>query len=120
MATRQAFGAFAHSDQGSQYTSEDFQRLLSAEGITCSMSKRGDCWDNSAVESFFASPQKGTCLSQDVRHARSRARRHLRLHRSVLQFPAPTFDAWAGQPDGVRTYSCGLSVVSGEAGEFHK
>lgn len=47
-----------HSDQGSQYTSEDFQRLLSAEGISCSMSRRGDCWDNSAVESFFASLKK--------------------------------------------------------------
>jgi putative transposase len=47
-----------HSDQGSQYTSEDFQRLLSAEGITCSMSRRGDCWDNSAIESFFASLKK--------------------------------------------------------------
>ena len=34
-----------HSDQGSQYTSEDFQRLLAAEGITCSMSRRGNCWD---------------------------------------------------------------------------
>ncbi|MGH9549956.1 MAG: IS3 family transposase, partial [Terriglobales bacterium] len=47
-----------HSDQGSQYTSEDFQRLLAAEGVTCSMSRRGDCWDNSAVESFFASLKK--------------------------------------------------------------
>lgn len=44
-----------HSNQGSQYTSEDFQRLLSAQGITCSMSRRGDCWDNSVVEGFFAS-----------------------------------------------------------------
>jgi len=44
-----------HSDQGSQYTSETFQRLLSAQGITCSMSKRGDCWDNAAMESFFSS-----------------------------------------------------------------
>ena len=43
-----------HSDQGSQYTSEDFQRLLSDNGITCSMSRRGDCWDNAAMESFFA------------------------------------------------------------------
>jgi putative transposase len=43
-----------HSDQGSQYTSEDFQRLLSENGITCSMSRRGDCWDNAAMESFFA------------------------------------------------------------------
>jgi putative transposase len=43
-----------HSDQGSQYTSEDFQRLLVAQGITCSMSRRGDCWDNAAMESFFS------------------------------------------------------------------
>lgn len=47
-----------HSDQGSQYTSEDFQRLLAAQGIGCSMSRRGDCWDNSAVESFFATLKK--------------------------------------------------------------
>jgi putative transposase len=40
------------------HTSEDFQRLLSAEGITCSMSSRGDCWDNSAIESFLASLKK--------------------------------------------------------------
>jgi putative transposase len=44
----------SHSDQGSQYTSEDFQRLLSAHGITCSMSRRGNCWDNAAMESFFS------------------------------------------------------------------
>jgi len=43
-----------HSDQGSQYTSEDFQRLLEQHGITCSMSRRGDVWDNSAMESFFS------------------------------------------------------------------
>ncbi len=44
-----------HSDQGSQYTSEDFQRLLSSHGIVCSMSRKGDCWDNAAMESFFSS-----------------------------------------------------------------
>ena len=44
-----------HSDQGSQYTSEDFQTLLKDQGITCSMSRRGDCWDNAAMESFFSS-----------------------------------------------------------------
>ena len=43
-----------HSDQGSQYTSEAFQRLLAEHGITCSMSRRGDCWDNAAMESFFS------------------------------------------------------------------
>ncbi len=43
-----------HSDQGSQYTAEEFQRLLAAHDILCSMSRRGDCWDNAAMESFFS------------------------------------------------------------------
>ena len=47
-----------HSDQGSQYASEDFQRLLAHHGIECSMSRKGDCWDNAAMESFFASLKK--------------------------------------------------------------
>ena len=44
-----------HSDQGSQYTSEHFQELLREQGITCSMSRAGQVWDNSAMESFFSS-----------------------------------------------------------------
>ena len=44
-----------HSDRGSQYTSESFQRLLKDLGITCSMSRSGNVWDNSAMESFFSS-----------------------------------------------------------------
>jgi putative transposase len=44
-----------HSDRGSQYTSDRFQRLLDELGITCSMSRAGNCWDNSAMESFFKS-----------------------------------------------------------------
>ena len=44
-----------HSDRGSQYTSESFQRLLKDMGITCSMSRSGNVWDNSAMESFFSS-----------------------------------------------------------------
>jgi putative transposase len=44
-----------HSDRGSQYTSEQFQRLLGELGVTCSMSRSGDVWDNSAMESFFSS-----------------------------------------------------------------
>ena len=43
-----------HSDQGSQYTSEQFQKLLADHGVTCSMSRSGDCWDNAAMESFFS------------------------------------------------------------------
>ena len=44
-----------HSDQGSQYTSEQFQLLLTNNGVTCSMSRSGNCWDNAAMESFFSS-----------------------------------------------------------------
>jgi putative transposase len=44
-----------HSDRGVQYLSDDFQDLLKANNITCSMSDRGSCYDNAVVESFFAS-----------------------------------------------------------------
>ena len=44
-----------HSDRGSQYTSDAFQRLLGDLGVTCSMSRSGNVWDNSAMESFFSS-----------------------------------------------------------------
>jgi transposase InsO family protein len=43
-----------HSDRGSQYASDDYQRLLAAGGIACSMSGKGDCWDNAPMESFWA------------------------------------------------------------------
>lgn len=42
-----------HSDQGSQYASSDYQALLDQADITCSMSRRGDCYDNAVTESFF-------------------------------------------------------------------
>jgi putative transposase len=44
-----------HSDQGSQYTSEQFQRLIADNGVQCSMSRSGNVWDNAAMESFFSS-----------------------------------------------------------------
>lgn len=44
-----------HSDQGSQYTSQQFQTLMSDNGVTCSMSRSGNVWDNAAMESFFSS-----------------------------------------------------------------
>ena len=47
-------GLVHHSDRGSQYASEHYRHVLAAENITCSMSRRGDCWDNAVAESFFA------------------------------------------------------------------
>jgi transposase InsO family protein len=55
----------AHSDRGSQYASEHYRHLLSQHGITCSMSRRGDCWDNAPMESFFASLKKELVHHED-------------------------------------------------------
>ena len=43
-----------HSDRGSQYTARAYRCLLEVSGIRCSMSRKGDCWDNAVAESFFA------------------------------------------------------------------
>jgi transposase InsO family protein len=47
-------GLLHHSDQGCTYTSEDYQRVLIDHDITCSMSRRGDCYDNAVMESWFS------------------------------------------------------------------
>lgn len=46
-------GVIMHTDRGSQYCSSDYQKLLYISGLTSSMSRKGDCWDNSIAESFF-------------------------------------------------------------------
>lgn len=48
-------GLICHSDRGSQYASGDYQKLLEQAGAVCSMSRKGNCYDNAPVESFFAS-----------------------------------------------------------------
>jgi transposase InsO family protein len=51
-------GLLHHSDRGCTYTCEDYQTYLAGQGITCSMSRRGDCYDNAVMESFFATVKK--------------------------------------------------------------
>jgi len=51
---RPAPGLVHHSDRGSQYASAAYQRRLKDQGMKCSMSRKGDCWDNAVAESFFA------------------------------------------------------------------
>jgi putative transposase len=48
-------GLLCHSDRGSQYASDSYQDLLDGNGIICSMSRKGNCWDNACMESFFGS-----------------------------------------------------------------
>ena len=91
-------GFLHHSDRGMHYTGTVYQRLLAAHGATASMSRRGNCWDNAVVESFFATLK--TELACDAQW-RSRtegihALRHYidwyngrRLH-STLDYVSPT------------------------------
>lgn len=58
-----------HSDRGSQYAGDNFQKLLGVYGITCSMSRKGDCWDNAAMESFFH-----TLKTECIHHERYKTR----------------------------------------------
>ena len=57
-------GLVHHSDRGSQYAAHAYRRLLDKHGMLCSMSRKGDCWDNAPMESFFGSMK--TELGDDI------------------------------------------------------
>lgn len=68
-----AAGLLHHSDRGAQYACGDYRRVLDGRGVACSMSRRGDCWDNAVVESFF-----GTLKAELVHHERYATRQAAR------------------------------------------
>jgi transposase InsO family protein len=76
---RPAPGTLHHSDQGRQYSSAGYQAALAAAGLTPSMSRRGDCWDNAVVESFFAT------LKTELIHRRAWATR-AEVQRAVFRY----------------------------------
>jgi putative transposase len=76
-----------HSDQGSQYTSEDFQRLLHDLGVTCSMSRSGNVWDNAVMESFFSTMKTERC---DRRHYATRQAARADIFDYIERFYNPT------------------------------
>jgi putative transposase len=63
-----------HSDRGSQYASDAYRKLLRDEKIVCSMSRKGNCWDNAPMESFFATLKK-ELVHQEFYATRGEARR---------------------------------------------
>ena len=65
-----------HSDRGSQYASELYQRLLKRNGILCSMSRKGNCWDNAVMESFYHT-LKVELIYQKTYETRGQARRDI-------------------------------------------
>jgi putative transposase len=98
---RPAAGVLHHSDRGSQYAGGDYQALLTQHGMRCSMSRKGDCWDNAVVESFFATlkaelvddadwatrEEARTALFEYIEGWYNRQRRHSSLgYRSPVQY----------------------------------
>jgi len=65
-------GLLHHSDRGSQYAAHAYRHLLEENGMRCSMSRKGNCWDNAPMESFFGSLK--TELDDDVFDTRQKAR----------------------------------------------
>ncbi|MEW4531539.1 IS3 family transposase, partial [Maioricimonas sp. JC845] len=91
-------GLLHHSDRGSQYAGRSYQELLREANISCSMSRRGNCWDNAMMESFFATLKKER-VHQEEYATRSAARasvfdyierfyNRIRLH-SALDYMSP-------------------------------
>jgi len=68
-------GLLHHSDRGSQYASRDFQALLEAHGVSCSMSRKGNCWDNAVMESFFHTLKVEACTRLGLRRVQTLDRR---------------------------------------------
>lgn len=101
-------GLLHHSDRGSQYASEDYRKLLDRYGMEQSMSRKGNCWDNAPMESFFGT-LKRELVHQKRYRTRQEARRDIfeyierfynrrRLHSSLgYMSPAEYERQWAEQ-----------------------
>lgn len=72
-------GLIHHSDRGSQYASNDYQKALRKHGMLCSMSRKGNCWDNAVAESFFS-----TLKTERVHHRLYRSRTEAR--RDIFEY----------------------------------
>lgn len=97
-------GLLLHSDRGSQYASHEYQALLWRNGIICSMSKKGDCWDNAVIESFLRT-LKVELVYQAKYGSRLEAQRDIfeyievfynrqRLHSAIGYLSPENFENW--------------------------
>jgi transposase InsO family protein len=69
-------GLMHHSDRGVQYASNAYQKVLKHNGMTCSMSRKGNCWDNAPMESFFGT-LKTECIAGKIYLSRMQAKREI-------------------------------------------
>jgi putative transposase len=95
-------GLLHHSDRGSQYTCHDYQQVLTSYGIVVSMSRKGDCYDNALMESFYAT-LKTECVERQSYQTRAQARQSIfeyleafynrqRLHSSLGYLSPVTYE----------------------------
>jgi putative transposase len=80
---RPGAGLIHHSDRGSQYAAGDYRDILQAAGIVQSMSRKGNCWDNAPMESFFGTLKNRARSPRRVPQSRCRAARPVRLYRRL-------------------------------------
>ena len=73
---RPSKGLLHHSDQGVQYASHAYQKVLKKHGMICSMSRKGNCWDNAPMESFFGT-LKAECIAGKVYLSRVQGKREI-------------------------------------------
>jgi transposase InsO family protein len=95
-------GLLMHTDQGSQYASGEYQRELEQHGIVCSMSRRGNCWDNAVMERFFLNLKMERVWRQDYANHTEAARditdyivafyNTTRLHSALGNLPPAVFE----------------------------
>lgn len=103
---RPAPGLLHHSDRGMHYTGRSYQRLLAAHGVRPSMSRRGDCWDNAVVESFFATLKTELVRGQRWRtpgEARAALQEYLRWYNGRRLHSTLGYQSPAGFEQAYRT-----------------
>ncbi len=113
-------GLMHHSDRGTQYTSSKFRELLDRNGIECSMSRKGNCYDNAVKESFFHSMKTEHCS-----HVRYRTRDEARV--SVFDYIEVFYNlerlhstlAYLSPAQYERTSACGVPASPGLSGTPH-
>ena len=102
MQRKPAKGMIVHSDRGSQYASEAYQQLLAKNGLRCSMSRKGNCWDNAVMERFFLNLKMERVWRQDyANHAEATKDiadyivafyNNVRLHSTLGNLPPNTYE----------------------------
>ena len=101
-------GLIHHTDQGAQYTSGAYQQVLAQQGLAASMSRKGNCYDNAVVESFFSTLKNELVHDRDY-HSRDEARAEVfefievfynrqRLHQTLGYVSPVQFEAHIAVP----------------------